>query len=45
MRHFRRMAALPKWMKLVLACIACVGIASGVAFVIRSFTTPTPLTP
>jgi hypothetical protein len=39
------MAALPKWLKLVLVCIACVGIAVGVALVIRSFTTPTPLTP
>jgi hypothetical protein len=43
--HFRRMAALPKWMKLVLVCIVCIGIALGVALVIRSFTPSTPLTP
>ncbi len=45
MRHLRRMTTLPKWMKLVLVCIACVGIAVGLALVIRSFTTQTPLTP
>jgi|GEM_PF-2702428 hypothetical protein len=39
------MAALPKWMKLVLVCIACIGIALGVALVIRSFTTPSPSAP